>query len=470
MVGYGNCSVEREYRQQSLPPSENQIDSFESAESTGVMIDAMIQLKNWRSTLDTVTPCLVLWLIFTFYYLWWASFVTMSEHPDEIHHLTYITDVLNGRWIPDYTTGASHSYLEHPALYYTLMGKFAALMSVLGVGVSTSLHMANYTLGLLTIFALYGFSRLVAENVMAAVIATICAISIPYDIYLFTGINNDNLATPLVIITAYLSCRFYQLRDNRFLGRAIATVLVIALVKSTALIQAGAFVLPAAFLLLKDKGTSAIVDVLKMRSVIAGLIAVIGYYATIILIYGELFPAPIDYFELARTISPDNFTAERMPLLNYLAKFLSDMLVQASGVYSHTVYRSTTSFTSFWPLAYIAGFFCVAVSARFKPFRLISLSLFLAIGLFAVLHVWIMYGAHLKYGYLGGLQFRYYLPVLTLFIAASVGFVSRLPLHRIAAASLLIFILFGFVSHDARSDTKVNQRKVQRATETRVEQ
>ncbi|MBZ9772042.1 hypothetical protein [Mesorhizobium sp. CO1-1-8] len=407
----------------------------------------------YRDRLESAAPWVVLWFVFTSYYLWWSSFVTMVEHPDEPYHMMYIMDVFNGRWIPDYSDGASASYLEHPALYYTLLGKFSAILALAGVEVSRSLQLANYIIGVATVSALFAFARAVASSLLAALVATICAMTIPYLMYLFTGVNNDNLATLLVVTVACLSAKFYVTRNHRLFGLAVTAALIVGLVKVTALVQAGAILLPGAFILLRERGMQAVIDVLKMPSVLITLVVVFGYYLTIMAVYGEPFPTPVDFFEMALRAAPAMFAQDRMTLLQYLDKFRMDMTIQSSGIYSHVVYQYTTSGLSFWPLAYLSSFAVVAGGMLFDRFRLIAISLLLALLSFAALHIATMYGAHLETGYTGGLQFRYYLPLLTLFIAASIGAVSWISLPNSAAASLAVFALFAFVTHDGRRYT-----------------
>lgn len=404
----------------------------------------------YRDKLEAATPWIVLWFVFTSYYLWWSSFVTAVEHPDEPYHMMYIMDVFNGRLIPNYSNGASASYLEHPALYYTLLGKFSAILSIIGVEIQISLQLANYIIGLATISALFLFSRVIASSPLAALVATICAMTIPYLMYLFTGINNDNLATFLVVVVACLSAKFYVTRDPRFFGLAVSAALIVALVKVTALVQAGAILLPGAFVLLRGRGIQAVVDVFKMPSVLMALVVGLGYYLTILAVYGEPFPTPVDFFEMALRTAPAMFVQDRMTLLQYIDKFWVEMTIQSSGIYSHVVYQYTTSGLSFWPLTYLSSFAVVSGGVLFNQFKLTAISLLLALVIFAVLHIATMYGAHLETGYTGGMQFRYYLPLLTLFIAAAIGGVSWIPLPKSAAASLAVLILFAFVTHDGR--------------------
>lgn len=352
------------------------------------------------SMVAKLTPPFVVLAIYTSYFRWFSAFVKPGEHPDEIQHLTYLRDVFNGRLIPNYAPGASGSYLEHPALYYTLVGKFAWLFPGFDLGI----FVANYLLGLTCALLLYDFAKVVSGDRVAGLVSATCAIMVPYFGYIFTGANNDNLAMLLVFCTGSLCARYYITKEIRWFEWAVVPALLVSLVKATATIQAGVLVVPAAIMVLRAEGISAIWRVTSRPVVALSLICVVLYYGIIIAQYGEPFPRPVRFYEAAMASMPALFLEERWTVAQYVVKYYRDMVVQLSGIYSHTIYQYTRDAFSFWPLAYAASVATVGMWLVNRQVRWLCASLLLALVIFGAMHFTIMYRTHLENGYVGGLQ------------------------------------------------------------------
>ncbi|GHC68631.1 glycosyltransferase family 39 protein [Limoniibacter endophyticus] len=395
---------------------------------------------------DRFVPHVVIAAVYTVYYRWFSLFVKPNEHPDERHHITYVMDVVLGGITPNYTPGVSAVYLEHPFLYYFLTGKFAAFFADPVVG----MHVANYGYGLLSVIVIFDFAKTISGNAMRGLVAAVCAITVPYFVYLATGVNNDNFATLLVFATAAAAARYHASCDAKWFNAAVAFVLLAGLVKATAAIQAGMILLPACYVALRSRGLKSIPETIISPMVALPLALFCLYYATIVGIYGEPFPRPVNFYVMAKAQVPQAFMAEPMDIGRYLDKYARDMLTQMSGIYSHTVYRYTQGYVNFWSLAYLVSVASCLVAITSARLRCVALGLLGALVVFGLMHIFIMYRNHSATGYRGGIQFRYYLPVVQLMLAFSVSAILSLRMSSNIRVGLAILCMFAFFDHDGK--------------------
>jgi hypothetical protein len=403
------------------------------------------------TTLADVAPWLLIALAFTLYHQFFALFVTGWEHPDETAHIAYIRQIVAGTLLPDYTPHVGGGYLNHPALYYTTLGLVARLLSVLGVSVSATLAGVNYLLGLGASLLLYAFARLLTSSFIGALTAALCAITIPLFSYLYTGVNNDNLGSLFVFAGVYCCSRFYQERDVTWFALAVAISLLALLTKLTSFVQAAAFMLPAALMLLRLGPVANIRAILRFPAVWVTIGLVVPYFGYVVATYGEPFPSAEDYFAIAKRQTPQAFASEAMPLLDYVRYFLYRMRVHSSGVYSHIAYYYTTDPWSFWTVTYAVSIGVVALAAVRESTRWVAVSLLLSLAIFTSAHVGRAYLTHRHNFYLGGLQFRYYLPLLSLVVTAAIAMVTRIKMSAKLLTTACLATLLLFTWHDARN-------------------
>jgi hypothetical protein len=331
------------------------------------------------------------------------------------------------------------------------LGLFAGGVCVFGVGLSASLAAVNYVLGLSASLLLYAFARMLTPSFIGALTAALCAITVPLFSYLYTGVNNDNLGIVLVFATAYCCARFYQQQDIKWFAFAVAVALLALLTKLTSFVQAAAFMLPAVFILLRAAQIDNLKAVVRTPAVWIAAGLVIAYFGYVISVYGEPFPRAESYLALAKRRTPQAFTTEAMPFTDYVRFFIYKMRVHASGVYSHVAYYYTTSPWSFWSMAYAASLAVVGTAAIWRPTRWVALSLLLSLAVFTAAHVGKTYLTHRQTFYIGGLQIRYYLPLLTLLVAAAVALATRVKMPEKLLTTACLATLLLFIWHDARN-------------------
>jgi hypothetical protein len=401
--------------------------------------------------LADIAPWLLIALAFTLYYQYFASFVSHGEHPDELSHTAYIEQIVAGRFLPDYAPRAGGGYLNHPALYYMALGLIARLLNAFGVGVSTTLAALNYLLGSSASLLLYAFARVLTPSFLGALTAGLCAVTVPFFSYLYTGVNNDNLGILLVFGAAYCCACFYEERDPKWFAFALSISLLALLTKLTSFVQAAAVMLPTAAMLLHRPERAKIEAIGRVPAVwiTAGL--VVAYFGYVIAIYGEPFPHAENFLEIAKRQTPHAFATEAMPFQEYVRYFLYRMRVHSSGIYSHVAYSYTTSPWSFWTIAYAACLAVVSAAALRKSTRWAAVSILLSLAIFTAAYLEEAYLTHLHSFYLGGLQIRYYLPLLMLLVTAAVAFATRvrMPDRLLVSACLATLLLFTW--HDARN-------------------
>ena len=398
-----------------------------------------------------MAPWLLIALAFTLYHQFFASFVSGVEHPDETAHIAYIQQIVAGSLLPDYTPRVGGGYLNHPALYYTTLGLIARLLSVFGIGVSTTLSGVNYVLGLGASLLLYAFARLLTPNFIGALTAALCAITVPLFSYMYTGVNNDNLGIVLVFLTAFCCSRFYQDHDVKWFAYAVAVTLLALLTKLTSFVQASAFLLPAVFMLLRAAPITNAKAIAKVPAVWVTGGLVIVYFGYVIGVYGEPFPHAESYLELAKRQAPHSFATEAMSFSDYVRFFFYKMRVRSSGVSSHVSYYYTTDPWSFWTVAYATSLAIVGVAAIQKSTRWVAVSLLVSLAVFTSAHVGKAYLTHRHTFYVGGLQIRYYLPLLTLLVTTAVAMATRIKISEKLLATACLATLLLFMWHDARN-------------------
>ena len=413
------------------------------------MKNRVVELK--PTTLGHLAPWLLIALVFTLYHQFFASFVSGVEHPDETAHVAYIQQIVAGGLLPDYTPRVGGGHLNHPALYYTTLGLIARLLKAFGIGVSSTLAGVNYVLGLGASLLLYAFARLATPSFIGALTAALCAISVPLFSYMYTGVNNDNLGIVLVLAAVCCCTRFYQGNDVRWFAYATAATLLALLTKLTSFVQASAFLLPAALMLLWAEPIANTKALIRVPAVWVTAGFVVVYFSYTIGVYGEPFPHAESYLELAKRQTPHAFATEAMSFSDYVRFFFYKMRVHSSGVYSHVAYYYTTDPWSFWTVAYATSLAIVGTAAIRKPTSWVAVSLLVSLAIFTAAHVGKAYLTHRHTLYMGGLQIRYYLPLLTLLVTTAVAMATRIKMPEKLLTTACLATLLLFIWHDARN-------------------
>ena len=140
-----------------------------------------------------------------------------------------------------------------------------------------------------------------------------------------------------------------------------------------------------------------------------------------------------------------------MSFSDYVRFFFYKMRVHSSGVYSHVAYHYTTDPWSFWTVAYAASLAIVVAAAIVKSTRWVAVSLLVSLAVFTAAHVGKAYLTHCHTFYVGGLQIRYYLPLLTLLVTTAVAVATRIKMPEKLLTTACLATLLLFVWGDARN-------------------
>lgn len=149
--------------------------------------------------------------VFTYAMGWTALDTTGFGHPpDEWAHVTYLDEIAAGdRLVPDYADSrilpqrVRPNYLNHPPLYYSVLGLAARAMGWDAVGDQHRLRALSAAMVALGMFFWVLTARLLGvPPAWAAAIVTACN-AIPMFPYLAGSLNNDNLAFLGVAVAVY---------------------------------------------------------------------------------------------------------------------------------------------------------------------------------------------------------------------------------------------------------------------------
>jgi hypothetical protein len=371
--------------------------------------------------------------------------------PDELAHLSYVVhlDKDGGRLLPDYGDRKLYTergarlvranYLAHPPFYYHLLRPFAPdgdprlIFSRLH-----DLRLVNLALGLagIALFLWVGCREDLPLPFHAAYAAAMAAV--PMLPYLAGAVNNDNLLLLAGGLGVYGTVLF--LGDAPRGGGLVllgAGLFIAMLVKATAGLQL--IILTGLVLLMRirrDRSLAAFRGI--GLPIFLGLCLLpAAWYLWSFATYGTFIPQFGDtWYDL-----PDEPVV--MGFFAYLRRFFRVLALSFTGILSHeSVFHR--SLLAGLPLLLLPVLACWGLlrrdGGRERPFFTAQRLAFIALLLMMVFHFTRVYRYHLASGYPGGMQARYYFPLMPAMLMLSLRpFVERLhrPAVRICLGLLI---------------------------------
>ena len=381
----------------------------------------------------------------------------LGVFPDEGPHLGFVMDVVR-QGLPDYSHGliwnsSKLNYLEHPALYYVITGKFAQLILHYHDFSLKFLRLTNYFFSALTIyFSWLALLRLkISKN--ACLFAFIPLLSIPMFIMLSASVNNDPLMILGCTLAFYAFVTFYSdhTQLSKFIFLLLAGCLITALTKATGALSIICVIF--CFIIFDFKKAKYILTNLSGRlwvSIFIALAIVAIYYLLTWHHFDRFFPSPQENpaFWYQKTV-PD---APRMSLIQHLIAFYRSNMFTLLDPYGHqnfddSIWREKLEF-----IVIIAFPFCWVISlfSQYKNnrniFQLIVVYTISFI-LFMCFYFMKIRSLHLSTGYPGAMQSRYFYGFLPFFImvyALSFDWLKNLFIKFLVSLVLAATILFSF--------------------------
>ncbi|MES9852946.1 MAG: hypothetical protein ABW170_14090 [Candidatus Thiodiazotropha sp. L084R] len=430
--------------------------------------------QSFQST-NLITLFLVLSLT-TIYSFYLANDLRIGIPPDEVAHISKIKHVkanpvhLSPKSEKLCTHGGKQTtnpnYLAHPPLYYALAGLLSEKEDCSIVYDYKTFRYASIVLSTLSLILIISGICLSYRCSSAHTIYILYISSIPIFPYISASTNNDSLAFFSISLLIFSWLLLYKGKNSIVSITLIAISMALCLLtKATTGLQA---ILLSFFLLIfAPKEIRASIFYLKPNRIVPALIILIPvvYFLIMKITYGSFLPAAVSLLDSSWKKVPAT-----MDFFGYINHYFRAILHSYTGITSHDSIYKTNIFQSY-------GILLIAILSITQIFRrpaheeLLKLWKFYIAGLFTTLlftaaHFSYIYLKYRTYGYLGGIQFRYFLPLVPLI---AIGYLLwhiqtkklfKLGISLIVIPSLFLGNIFYYFEHKSRPTETKTTRKV----------
>jgi hypothetical protein len=386
----------------------------------------------------------------------WGTMRTVpyGSPPDEIAHVSYLTHLEEGgRIFPDYHgrflyseqgTELDHrNYLAHPPFYYDLLKPFVPRGPRLIVSRLHDLRLVNLALALcgVALFFWIGCREPLPLAFHAYYAAALSAV--PMVSYLAGSVNNDNLLLIAGGLAVYGAVLFLQPEPRPaglvLLGAGLSLAL---LVKATAGVQLFFLVgLVLTLRVIRDRSTSAFRGFHLPVFILLCLVPA-AYYLWAYAAYHTFIPQfGATWYELPErpvTLSP----------LLFVRRFFRVLYLSWTGILSHqSLFRVSlvSALPLLLPLGLAAWGLLLGEQTEKRPFFAVHRRALVSLLLLMVFHFTMVYRYHLSSGYPGGMQARYYFPLMPCVLMLSFRPFAN-SLHRPVARICLALLAAGLLA------------------------
>lgn len=393
----------------------------------------------------------------------YVKHVPIGQPPDEWAHLSYIADITSGGPpIPDYSNSTllksgQQNYLQHPPLYYTVLGLVGKTLSWDPVKdyqryrtISAVMVAIGIFFWLLAAMQL-GFTALQAAGLTGA------SLAIPMFPYLAGSVNNDNLCYLGVAIFFY-GFILLTSRNSRGIWICALGLLTVLFTKATGAVFLLAFLIAWCCLDRNHLRTIAKEKHVWVAATIT-IVIIVSYYLPTAIHYHAFFPAPGGLYQ--------DRTAPLQPIgfIGYFCVFTEEMFDRLP-----IVLATKASFPiakDLFALFYMMLSIPLAAWILFRPFsrpspqRHLADAFLIALLTTLAIHLWVGWQGYLRTGLYAGLQPRYYayaLPGLFLFAFAD-GVNSRVKQTLLYCFSLSAVVFAALIPPKASVEHVVRQRE-----------
>ena len=366
-----------------------------------------------------------------------------------------------GSWTMQLAEGAVN-YLGHPPLYYWLMSLLGgvtiqadgtAAVSTLRLGIANIV----LTSGALALAFSLGYRKLKPRSPLVHALYAFAIAALPMLAYVGASLNNDNLAF-LAMVLFFAGLLRYQ--EDRL---DLSTYLLLGIG-----FLLGAFSkLTTALLFLIMLGTCLVMDIVRTRSLrlianrwflvtLPCYLLFLAYELVIHREYGTWVPGLSD-------IAPDYFLTtvfyvppeQREPItfLQYVRRFIGGIGYSWSSLYGHNRDVNLMMDNGLWGIIYWIPVACAALAALRSLFRgsddRLSLPVMAGFLLTMAYHLYSNWAGHFATGYLGGIQARYYLPMIVPIAFLACDRIAPLfERHKVLGRVLAALLLLGWLAGD----------------------
>ncbi|MCG7983952.1 MAG: hypothetical protein JAY90_14540 [Candidatus Thiodiazotropha lotti] len=432
-----------------------------------------LKLQNSIPNSSLTLALLIILSIYALYTNFLINDLKVGIPPDEVAHLSRIAGIKEQGSIPDPVTEklCSHggrqtqdlNYLKHPPIYYYISSFLTKKSDCMVVTDYKVFRVSSLIIISLTLIFLIAVIRRTSYDDSGLITFLLFLTSIPIFPYISASTNNDSLAIAsfYAVIASWLLV--YKNIHTKYTAVFLSAAITICLLtKATTGLQALILSFFLILFLSKDQITTLWSQRLSLLVSLFLLSIAAIYYLYIKIEYGTFFPAGASLL--------DNYTKDprnAMGIFQYAGHYFDATLKSLIGITSHSnVYKQSTI------QAYgIILFFFVSLSQLFKkpgnsdllPLWKMYIAGTITTLIFTLIHFIYIYQKYLTYGYLGGIQFRYFLPLLPL---VSIGYLlwhdqTRTSLKIIVPIVIIPSLIWSnlFYYYDHRLSTSNRQVK-----------
>ncbi len=385
----------------------------------------------------------------------WSALRTVpyGSPPDEIAHVSYLIHLEErGRLFPDYHNRFLYSeqgaeldhlnYLAHPPFYYDLLKPFAPRGPRLIVSRLHDLRLVNLALALCGVALFFWIGCREPLPLAFHLYYAVALSAVPMVSYLAGSVNNDNLLLIAGGLAVYGAILFLQPEPRPaglvLLGAGLSLAL---LLKATAGVQLCVLVgLVLTLRVIRDRSIAAFRGFHLPVFILLCLIPA-TYYLWAYAAYHTFMPQfGATWYEL-----PERPVA-LSPLL-FIRRFFRVLYLSWTGILSHkSLFRVSliSALPLLLPLGLAAWGFFLREQTEKRPFFAVHRRALVSLLLLLVFHFTMVYRYHLSSGYPGGMQARYYFPLMPCVLMLSFRpFAHNLhrPVVRVCLALLLAGLL-----------------------------
>ncbi|MCU7929656.1 MAG: hypothetical protein KZQ90_02570 [Candidatus Thiodiazotropha sp. (ex Codakia rugifera)] len=408
---------------------------------------------NQHSVNVTIVSLIVIVVLFTTYSYYLANDLRLGIPPDEIAHLSKIAHMNQdwGAFKPLEEQLCTHggkqrhdpNYLSHPPLYYLLTTALTDKNDCTVVSDYYNIRILSIIFSVLALcLFIFGVQKLNRDN-SAVIMYALFITSIPIFPYISAAVNNDSLA--ILSFSILLFGWFHLFSNNKPSISSITIAFGLSLcllTKATAGLQAIILSLTLLIITPSELRKSIITPNKYMLYSSAILLVPITYFLYTKLAFNSFLPAGTSlldtYWEKSNT---------SMNLSSYFIHYSQALMKSFTGITSHASIYKQYAFESYGIILMVL----ISMSQVFrkpKDKNLLNLWIIFIAGVFTTViftltHFSIVYTKYLHYGYPGGVQFRYFLPLIPVIAIGYILWHSHTKhINKLLAAALIAPSLF----------------------------
>ncbi len=392
----------------------------------------------------------IVFILFVFLALCYGyySSIDMGIPPDEFAHMGYIYDVVKNGF-PNYSAGFiyetdKYNYLPHPALYYFITGNIAKLYHLFDVYSTRPLRIINILTSMGTLLVIYAALNKMGIRKSSIFLALIILLCIPMFILLSASINNDTLMIfGCALVTYSLVLYYYHATTRKVIGYLLLGCVITALSKATGALSMVCMI--SVFIIIQNVKLKKFIFNLKILDfflIIFSISCVAIYFLIVYKHFGKLFPAPqgdpSDWFLVMKPNMP------RMNIYENIAAFAYSNVFSLTSPYGYKHFNDLPLRVSLLKLCMASlPIFTITsclILRREKSLQWqIPFIFLISFSLFTLFYFLTVRGMHLKTGYTGAMQARYFFGFLP---AAIIIYALAIDQLKIRVLEFLIAIIF----------------------------